>query len=75
MTAHPGIARTSLNDHIGGLSDWLSARFTRLCNDTEHGAVPTLYAATADTAETRTRHGWSESDLPTGASRLASSSV
>jgi NAD(P)-dependent dehydrogenase (short-subunit alcohol dehydrogenase family) len=46
MTAHPGIARTSLNDHVGGLSGWLSARVTTIFNDADRGACPTLYAAT-----------------------------
>jgi NAD(P)-dependent dehydrogenase (short-subunit alcohol dehydrogenase family) len=48
MTAHPGIARTSLNDHVGGLGGWLSARITTIFNDADRGAYPTLYAATKD---------------------------
>jgi hypothetical protein len=48
MTAHPGIARTSLNDHVGGLGGWLSAHATTIFNDADRGAYPTLYAATQD---------------------------
>jgi NAD(P)-dependent dehydrogenase (short-subunit alcohol dehydrogenase family) len=48
MTAHPGIARTSLNDHVGGLGGWLSAHATTIFNDADRGAFPTLYAATQD---------------------------
>ncbi|MDT7641456.1 MAG: hypothetical protein QOC83_5744 [Pseudonocardiales bacterium] len=48
LTAHPGIARTNLTEHVNGVVGWLGTRFQRLFNDTEHGALPTLYAATQD---------------------------
>jgi NAD(P)-dependent dehydrogenase (short-subunit alcohol dehydrogenase family) len=48
MNAHPGIARTSLNAHVRGFTGWLSAQFMRIFNDVDHGAYPTLYAATQD---------------------------
>jgi len=48
MTAHPGIARTSLNDHVRGLGGWLSARVATIFNDADRGAYPSLYAATQD---------------------------
>jgi NAD(P)-dependent dehydrogenase (short-subunit alcohol dehydrogenase family) len=48
LTAHPGIARTNLTEHVSGVTGWLSARFQQIFNDPEHGALPTLYAATHD---------------------------
>lgn len=47
IAAHPGIATTSLAAHAGGLTALIS-RLTFLQNDPEHGALPTLYAATQD---------------------------
>jgi NAD(P)-dependent dehydrogenase (short-subunit alcohol dehydrogenase family) len=45
VLAHPGIATTSLAAHS---SANVINRFTYLLNDPEHGALPTLYAATQD---------------------------
>ncbi|MET8629903.1 SDR family NAD(P)-dependent oxidoreductase [Kitasatospora sp. NPDC004669] len=45
VLAHPGIARTSLAAHS---SANVINRFAFLLNDPEHGALPTLYAATQD---------------------------
>ncbi|MGD3108911.1 SDR family NAD(P)-dependent oxidoreductase [Streptomyces sp. YGL11-2] len=45
VLAHPGIATTSLAAHS---SANVINRFTFLLNDPEHGALPTLYAATQD---------------------------
>ncbi|SEL31817.1 SDR family NAD(P)-dependent oxidoreductase [Streptacidiphilus jiangxiensis] len=45
VLAHPGIATTSLAAHS---SANLVNRFAFLLNDPEHGALPTLYAATQD---------------------------
>ena len=47
VLAHPGIATTSLVDHSS--SKWIY-RFSPLLNDSERGALPTLYAATQDVA-------------------------
>jgi NAD(P)-dependent dehydrogenase (short-subunit alcohol dehydrogenase family) len=47
VTAHPGIATTNLSVHAGGLSGRINS-FGRFLNDPEHGALPTLYAATQD---------------------------
>ncbi|WP_249351901.1 oxidoreductase [Nocardiopsis akebiae] len=46
VVAHPGIARTNLVSHVGGVSGWLNGLAQPLLNDAEHGALPTLYAAT-----------------------------
>lgn len=48
VVAHPGIARTNLVSHVGGVSGWLNGLAQPLLNDAEHGALPTLYAATQD---------------------------
>nr|WSY55203.1 SDR family NAD(P)-dependent oxidoreductase [Streptomyces sp. NBC_00886] len=45
VLAHPGIATTSLAAHS---SANVINRFTFLLNDPEHGALPTLYAATQE---------------------------
>jgi len=45
VLAHPGIATTSLAAHS---SSNVINRFSFLLNDPEHGALPTLYAATQD---------------------------
>ena len=47
IAAHPGVAPTNLSTHLGGLTA-LSGKMTFLQNDAEHGALPTLYAATQD---------------------------
>jgi NAD(P)-dependent dehydrogenase (short-subunit alcohol dehydrogenase family) len=47
IAAHPGIAATNLASHAGGLTALIS-KMTFLQNDAEHGALPTLYAATQD---------------------------
>lgn len=47
IAAHPGIAATSLAAHAGGITALIS-KLTLLQNDAEHGALPTLYAATQD---------------------------
>ena len=45
VLAHPGIAHTGLVDHSG---QKVVLRLGRLLNDVEHGALPTLFAATQD---------------------------
>ncbi|WP_199441456.1 oxidoreductase [Umezawaea beigongshangensis] len=47
VLAHPGIATTTLASHAGGLSGRIN-NLAPLLNDVEHGALPTLYAATGD---------------------------
>ena len=47
IAAHPGIATTSLNDHADGFTAMMS-KLTFMQNDAEHGALPSLYAATQD---------------------------
>ncbi|MDQ6669320.1 MAG: oxidoreductase [Chloroflexota bacterium] len=48
VAAHPGVARTNLVSHVGGLYGAFSNVVVRFFNDVEHGALPTLYAATQD---------------------------
>ncbi|GII51944.1 short-chain dehydrogenase [Planotetraspora thailandica] len=48
ITAHPGIARTSLNDHVTGVRKMFFLATLWMFNDADHGAYPALYAATAD---------------------------
>jgi NAD(P)-dependent dehydrogenase (short-subunit alcohol dehydrogenase family) len=48
VAAHPGIARTNLVAHIGGVNGLVNSLSQRLCNDVVKGALPTLYAATQD---------------------------
>ena len=49
VSAHPGIAKTNLGAHLTGLRGVLAGIATRLiAQDAEHGALPTLYAATQD---------------------------
>ncbi len=50
VTAHPGIARTSLNDHYTGTMKAFARIVMLMFNDAERGAYPTLYGATADIA-------------------------
>lgn len=45
LTAHPGVARTNLADHIGGIQGWMARR---LSQSAEAGTLPVLYAATTD---------------------------
>jgi NAD(P)-dependent dehydrogenase (short-subunit alcohol dehydrogenase family) len=48
VSAHPGIATTNLASHNRGIGAKLGRGFKHLFNDAEHGALPTLYAATQD---------------------------
>jgi hypothetical protein len=49
VSAHPGVAETNLITHVGGLKGAVNKFFLRpLTQDVEHGALPTLYAATED---------------------------
>jgi NAD(P)-dependent dehydrogenase (short-subunit alcohol dehydrogenase family) len=49
VSAHPGIATTNLGAHLSGFRGALAGIGTRfLAQDAEHGALPTLYAATQD---------------------------
>jgi NAD(P)-dependent dehydrogenase (short-subunit alcohol dehydrogenase family) len=48
LAAHPGIARTNLVAHVGGVNGLVNSLSQRLCNDAQKGALPTLYAATQD---------------------------
>jgi NAD(P)-dependent dehydrogenase (short-subunit alcohol dehydrogenase family) len=50
MSAHPGLVRTSLGDHLSGVRGvvgWI-ALASPMAQDAEHGALPTLYASTQD---------------------------
>jgi NAD(P)-dependent dehydrogenase (short-subunit alcohol dehydrogenase family) len=48
MTADPGFARTGLAAHVGGPVGLVQTLAVRLFNDAACGALPSLYAATAD---------------------------
>lgn len=48
MIAHPGIAKTNLVAHVGGVSGWMNRRAQPLLNEAENGALPTLFALTED---------------------------
>jgi NAD(P)-dependent dehydrogenase (short-subunit alcohol dehydrogenase family) len=49
MAAHPGLSKTSLASHVTGLSGLGQKILVSLfAQDADHGALPTLYAATAD---------------------------
>jgi NAD(P)-dependent dehydrogenase (short-subunit alcohol dehydrogenase family) len=51
LSAHPGVAATALDRHIGGLQAVITTRFTYRFiaqKQPEFGALPTLYAATQD---------------------------
>jgi NAD(P)-dependent dehydrogenase (short-subunit alcohol dehydrogenase family) len=49
VSAHPGIAKTSLGDHLSGLRGVVAGVALRvMAQDAAHGALPTLYAATHD---------------------------
>ncbi len=49
IVAHPGIARTTLATHAGGLTGRINY-LGPLLNDVDHGALPTLFAATENVA-------------------------
>jgi NAD(P)-dependent dehydrogenase (short-subunit alcohol dehydrogenase family) len=48
LVAHPGIATTNLVAHVGGIPGVMNRASRFLVNDAEHGALPTLYAASQD---------------------------
>jgi NAD(P)-dependent dehydrogenase (short-subunit alcohol dehydrogenase family) len=49
VSAHPGVARTNLGAHLSGIRGTVSSIVLRvIAQDAEHGALPTLYAATQD---------------------------
>jgi len=48
VSAHPGIARTNLGDHLTGFRGAIATVGRLFAQDVEHGALPTLYAATQD---------------------------
>ena len=48
MTADPGFARTGLAAHVGGPVGLIQKPAVRMFNDAARGALPALYAATAD---------------------------
>jgi NAD(P)-dependent dehydrogenase (short-subunit alcohol dehydrogenase family) len=49
VAAHPGVAKTNLINHVGGFQGAMNRFFLRpITQDAEHGALPTLYAATQD---------------------------
>jgi len=48
MIAHPGIAKTNLVGHVGGVSGWMNQLAQPLLNEAENGALPTLFALTED---------------------------
>jgi NAD(P)-dependent dehydrogenase (short-subunit alcohol dehydrogenase family) len=49
VSAHPGVTRTNLVSHIGGVQGVVTGLFIRLLNQSiEQGALPTLYAAVED---------------------------
>jgi len=48
MIAHPGIAKTNLVAHVGGVSGWMNGLAQPLLNEAEDGALPTLFAVTED---------------------------
>lgn len=48
IIAHPGIAKTNLVSHVGGISGWMNGVAQPLLNDAENGALPTLFALTED---------------------------
>jgi NAD(P)-dependent dehydrogenase (short-subunit alcohol dehydrogenase family) len=49
MAAHPGLSKTGLASHVTGLSGFGQKILVSLfAQDADHGALPTLYAATAN---------------------------
>jgi NAD(P)-dependent dehydrogenase (short-subunit alcohol dehydrogenase family) len=51
VVAHPGVARTNLINHVGGVKGQVEKLFLLpIIQDVEHGALPSLFAATQDIA-------------------------
>ena len=48
MAAHPGISKTNLAGHVTGFKGLGLKILASFAQDAEHGALPTLYAATAE---------------------------
>jgi NAD(P)-dependent dehydrogenase (short-subunit alcohol dehydrogenase family) len=48
MAAHPGISKTNLASHVTGLKGLGLKLLASFAQDADHGALPTLYAATAE---------------------------
>ncbi|HXR21802.1 MAG TPA: hypothetical protein VN786_04530 [Acidimicrobiales bacterium] len=49
VVAHPGVAHTNLITHVGGLKGRVEKLFLLpITQDVEHGALPSLFAATQD---------------------------
>ena len=49
VSAHPGIASTNLGSHLRGVRGMMAQVGSRvMAQDSQHGALPTLYAATQD---------------------------
>jgi NAD(P)-dependent dehydrogenase (short-subunit alcohol dehydrogenase family) len=49
VSSHPGVAETNLITHVGGFQGTIGKLFLRpITQDGQHGALPTLYAATQD---------------------------
>jgi len=48
MAAHPGLSKTNLASHVTGLKGLGLKILASFAQDAEHGALPTLYAATAN---------------------------
>jgi NAD(P)-dependent dehydrogenase (short-subunit alcohol dehydrogenase family) len=48
IAVHPGIARTNLISHVGGINGAVSKLSQRLFNDEVQGAWPTLFATAED---------------------------
>ena len=48
MAAHPGLSKTNLAHHVTGPKGLGLKILAAFAQDAEHGALPTLYAATAD---------------------------
>src|SRR5215467_8014690 len=48
MAAHPGLSKTNLASHVTGLKGLGLKILASFAQDADHGALPALYAATAD---------------------------
>jgi NAD(P)-dependent dehydrogenase (short-subunit alcohol dehydrogenase family) len=48
MAAHPGLSKTNLASHVTGLKGLGLKILASFAQDADHGALPTLYAATAN---------------------------
>ena len=48
MAAHPGISKTNLASHVTGLKGLGLNILAYFAQDADHGALPTLYAATGE---------------------------